>query len=578
MIARILRFLGLLRPASQKDGQLVQEPTQADTGGLSSQAIRPSASVSIKGLNGASLSVPDGTATSSLPAAKTANRPAPFQQIAQRSASSSPMAPIAAQSEKSQKPQLTVPRSSNSNRTESRRLLQQRLELLPSDLDDRARAIAETCHISTKEMAALEERLAAGIEATPVEGQTGRPIEVVLGLDFGTTSTKLVARLPYESGSPTFAVPAPLFARAEGHPYLWSSRLWLTPDGVFSLCPLPRAAVACAIKANLMTSPSAPRAVLRVAGAEANSEEVAAAFLALQLRQARGWLKSERSTMFRHRKMIWSYNFGFPAASLNDNALRESYERCTVSALILADGRDAITLAAVRSALAVPAANAAAELEQASAALVPEIAAAVSGFANSTRLDDGLYALVDVGGGTVDCCTFNLFKSADGGARCPIFEAEVQLLGAEPWSICQHDELLGEELRHQLDLQQRGVIWRTKKDRYPASERWISGLPLFFVGGGIESPPHQGSTRGLDGWLRKHNAKGGGVRITPLPPPDGLDHSLCEAGLVHRLAVAIGLSLPVTDIPEVELPGNIEDVFTGKRPPTDGNYVGKEQT
>jgi hypothetical protein len=145
--------------------------------------------------------------------------------------------------------------------------------------------------------------------------------------------------------------------------------------------------------------------------AEASTMEIATAFLALQLRQAQGWLVTERATVLRRGQADWSYNFGFPAASLNDGPLRDRYQRCTAAALALAGEPVGIKLSTVRTALAATAYNADVQLEDAHAALIPEIAAAVSGFANSTRLDDGLYALVDVGGSTVDCCTFNLFKS-----------------------------------------------------------------------------------------------------------------------------------------------------------------------
>ena len=34
-----------------------------------------------------------------------------------------------------------------------------------------------------------------------------RPLTVVLGIDFGTSSTKVVIRVPYYTGAPTYAVP-----------------------------------------------------------------------------------------------------------------------------------------------------------------------------------------------------------------------------------------------------------------------------------------------------------------------------------------------------------------------------------
>jgi hypothetical protein len=203
---------------------------------------------------------------------------------------------------------------------------------------------------------------------------------------------------------------------------------------------------------------------------------------------------------------------------------------------------------------------------------------ASAGLASMKSLPVQEYGLVDVGGSTVDCCTFNLFKSSDGAARCPIFAADVQMLGVERWSACQTgDAHLASEFRQQLNELQWGVIWNTKRHRYQTSERWKSGLPLFFVGGGIKSATHRDSTLGLDAWLRRHNAQGGGVRITALPAPDGLDHGLCAADQVDRLVVAIGLSLPTIEMPEVELPSEIADLVIGAQRSTTESFVGKDQ-
>jgi len=401
-------------------------------------------------------------------------------------------------------------------------------------------------------------------------------IEIVLGVDFGTSSTKIVARFPYEAGSPAYAVPVPSFAQAEGHPYLWASRLWLQSDGSFSLSPLSGAAVSCSLKAGLMGGVRGP--VMSAMAAQANAEEVVCAFLALQVRQARGWLANERATLMQRGRTTWSYNFGFPAASLNSAGLRDRYQRCIAAALSLAVCPIDVTLATVRPALAAVARSQTAQLERANAALIPEIAAAVSGFASSTMLDDGLYAIVDVGGGTVDCCTFNLFKGRDGAARCPIFLADVAMLGAEVWPGCANDPSLTNYFRWDLDRRQRTVIWKTKQDRDPWSERWVQGLPVFFVGGGIRSAVHQVSTGSLDAWLRRHSRDAGGVRLMRLPPPENLDHVLCDATEVHRLAVAVGLSLPAVEMPEVTLPDEIEDVERRRRRDDDGRTIGKEHT
>ncbi|WP_137126669.1 hypothetical protein [Roseomonas sp. HF4] len=466
------------------------------------------------------------------------------------------------------------PPSDREKEAEARRLAA-KIEALPAEIEQRARELASACRATSDDVVELNKRLANG--ATPVSpaASTRRGIEIVLGVDFGTSSTKIAARLPYEAGSPVYAVPVPPFAQAEEHPYLWASRLWLASDGPFSLSPLPGAAVSCALKAGLMSNPPAP--VMGTVAARANAEEAACAFLALQVRQARGWLATERAMLMQRGRITWSYNFGFPAASLNNGGLRNRYQRCIAAALSLADQPVAVTLAATRAALAAVVGSETEQLERAQAALVPEIAAAVSGFANSTMLDDGLYAIVDVGGGTVDCCTFNLFKGRDGAARCPIFAAEVAMLGAEVWQGCADDPTLANYFRWDLDRRQRSVIWGTKRNRDPKSERWVQGLPVFFVGGGIRSAVHQASTGSLDAWLRRHSQDGGGVRLMRLPPPENLDHALCNATEVHRLAVAVGLSLPAVDMPEVALPDEIEDVERRRRRDDDGRFVGKEQ-
>ncbi len=52
----------------------------------------------------------------------------------------------------------------------------------------------------------IKDRSAAGsIDAYPGNEDT----EVILGIDFGTTSTKIVAGFPYRAGEPTYALPAP---------------------------------------------------------------------------------------------------------------------------------------------------------------------------------------------------------------------------------------------------------------------------------------------------------------------------------------------------------------------------------
>lgn len=463
-------------------------------------------------------------------------------------------------------------------RTTTARDLAARIDNLPLAIALHSQEAAMSCWAAPEEITEYRIRLASGSNHAVSGAVARREIEIVLGVDFGTTSTKIAARLPYEAGSPVYAIPVLPCVQAEAHPYLWASRIWLDPQGGFSLVPKAGAAVYCSIKTSLMSPSGDGISVLRCGEVEATAEEAACAFLALQIRQARGWLMTERKVLTQRGQLTWSYNFGFPAASLNFDILRRRYEHCVLAALSLANDKVDVTVVTSRAELRRAAHNTVAQLERARAQLVPEIAAAVAGFAQSALLDDGLYALVDVGGGTVDCCSFNLFKTKDGGAKCPIFAADVSMLGVEPWRVCAADLQLANYFRWELDRRQRSIIWLTKMTGDPRSGRWKEGLPMFLIGGGSRSDVHAASVARLDAWLKKSNSNGGGVRLVRLPAYGNLDHPLCSALDVDRLSVGIGLSLPAVDMPEITLPNAIENVSFYSVRSADHRYVGKEHT
>lgn len=72
--------------------------------------------------------------------------------------------------------------------------------------------------IRQDDVRAARELIQAG--TSPDTGPEGGPF-FVLGIDFGTSSTKVVARLPYEAGEPAWAIPAPSPCRYHGAPSLY---------------------------------------------------------------------------------------------------------------------------------------------------------------------------------------------------------------------------------------------------------------------------------------------------------------------------------------------------------------------
>ncbi|HJZ29651.1 MAG TPA: hypothetical protein VKF35_01030, partial [Hyphomicrobiaceae bacterium] len=81
----------------------------------------------------------------------------------------------------------------------------------------------------------LEGLLATGL-ATDM-ANAGEELFVNIGLDFGTSATKVIVRFPYEAGTPTIAIPAPVHYQSMGHPYLWQTVLWLSGSGEFKPWP-----------------------------------------------------------------------------------------------------------------------------------------------------------------------------------------------------------------------------------------------------------------------------------------------------------------------------------------------------
>lgn len=443
---------------------------------------------------------------------------------------------------------------------------EEKMRRVPELLEERLVETASRTAPCQEELRELEQRLVGQPKVDP----GGRVVEAVLGVDFGTSSTKIVARMPYESGQPTVAVTVPCFARAEEHPHLWASRLWLTRNGEFSLAPEEGAMLFCGLKAALMSERPESRLVMHVSDVGATALEAAAAFLALQMRQSRGWLLINRPEFSRQR-IRWQYNIGFPAASLDDECLAKVYRRCCAAALALSLHEAPLTVDLVREAVCSTECEDLAEL---GIGLIAEIAAAVTGFAHSTQRDDELYTMVDVGATTLDSCTFNLLDP-ENEMKCSIFVAQVCLLGVQPLECWAGDLEFERYFEEQVSRSLRAVLWPTRTRRHPSSQRWKRAMPIFLIGGGSASEVHRRAVDSLDPWLRRFVLDSGGIEVRDISIPENLIHESLPS-TVHRLTVAIGLSYPFFEIPEIMLPNAIEDVEPLVRKSCENAYIGKE--
>lgn len=239
--------------------------------------------------------------------------------------------------------------------------------------------------------------------------------DMTIGLDFGTSSTKVVIR---DRWAEPGVFPVNLTGKGKGTDgCLLPSRVHKSGDE-YSLTAGGQAITD--LKLGLLACKS-PRPVK-----EFND---CCAFLALVIRQARGWLFTEHRSIYAQHKLNWRVNLGLAARSYHDEAKVDLFKRLAWAAANLAGDSHAreITVDVVdeyrRRAWEVVGGThefegAANLVEVDHVDVVPEVSAQLHGFMMSANWDWSnrpIMMLVDVGAGTVDAALFHV-RTSQGGA------------------------------------------------------------------------------------------------------------------------------------------------------------------
>lgn len=246
-----------------------------------------------------------------------------------------------------------------------------------------------------------------------------RAADLVLGLDFGTSSVKAVIR--DHGANSAFVVP---FTTDDANPFLLPSRVWRT-GSTYSLDG--GSEVLRDLKLGLLEC--------RAASPVAEFNE-ACAFLALVVRHCRGWFLDSYGARYRAHALTWRVNLGLPARSYEDNARVILFRRLAWAASNCAADRSAnITEDLVEhyrqlsmkiiSGEPIPADV---EFEFDDTDVIPEIAAQIFGFVDSSRWNsrqNPMMMMVDVGAGTVDAAFFAVGRHGN-IYRFSFFADEVQ--------------------------------------------------------------------------------------------------------------------------------------------------------
>lgn len=431
-------------------------------------------------------------------------------------------------------------------------------------------------------------------------GRSGE-IDIVIGLDFGTSASKVVVQVHGLPGNPAYAVN---FGRL-GHssfPFLLPTRLWVSDDGYCTLAERANAHPVTDLKLRLFAGKEILNADSSALCHAFSDEAFAVAYLARLLRCARKWsLLQLREVIGHFAKINWGVNLGVPSPCIEENEENHRFRRVGKAAWLLSVLESEITLEKAEEKIRIvqdyPDDFARDEAVLAcDFAIIPEIAAGAVGYASSLLRRDGLHLIIDVGASTIDVCSFVL-HSPEGTDKYELLTADVKQLGtirlhyervtAISESLARHLRSLldrhdpmnppttdreeyflpndsvpsaldeGEAiLRDQCEKMIRAIVRDAWMRRDPKSSAWVSKLPVLLIGGGSRDRFFLRIVEGLDPWLRKcrHN---NGIDLLDLTLPDTISVDKPEQ---DRLVVAWGLSHQEFNIGDVTAADKIPDV------------------
>lgn len=226
--------------------------------------------------------------------------------------------------------------------------------------------------------------------------------EVVIGLDFGTAYTKVV--IGDSALGRAFAVP---FSDHVGLPaYLLPSRVWLDGEQ-YTL--YERGEARQRLKLNLIEQSRDAECCLD-----------AAAFLALVIRHARGWLFSTHAAIYKNTHLLWKLTLGLPAATYEHAATVDKFRDAAEAAWLIASQRETeisrdmvLRVCEEVQRKRKGQARGTADSDEVVFDVIPELSAQIYGFLMSSKFDPkarNFFLMVDIGAGTVDSSVFKVVR------------------------------------------------------------------------------------------------------------------------------------------------------------------------
>lgn len=424
---------------------------------------------------------------------------------------------------------------------------------------------------------------------------------LVIGCDFGTSSTKVVVQQAFADGR-SVAIPVPIQFRpdsvekksnwhdflsfnksrkqANGHPHCWKTLLYYDEQTqTFSLRNGQGKKEIRNIKTNVMSKKNP--VLIKSGEIQLTPDHLASAYLGLLLRYVKGWVYNNFSKYFgldiSKYNIQWQINLGVPATSLDDPKVERQFSDILNTAWNISENKAKLSPRSINEYFIHSVQNY--EKNKEFANLRPEVTAEAACLIASDVLDYKTYALVDIGASTLDVCVFNYFNTGESHKQAMLV-AEVKLLGSQSKSWLQQITQPDGQLFTDDHLKQaiRSIIARsiilakTKKDlRSPV---WTGTLEILMAGGGAFSDLHRAAITDFKKDFIKHTQTQNVVLNHPTVPPM-LKHE-CDENTAHRLAVAWGLSINGFEFLEYDPPSSADDMIK-KTSSLENNFISKDQ-
>lgn len=371
-----------------------------------------------------------------------------------------------------------------------------------------------------------------------------------LGYDFGTSTTKVVARYPYGGVDEAFAIDVPPSVCSDGHAHLWPTAVWWNPlSGRFSLTPEDGSLLLDSFKQALLQG----KAQRICKGSGLTMMEVATAFVALHLAYTLGAALDEEPG-FR----LASINAGVPVAFFAGQSNVGLFERVLDAATCLVAHAPDLTIEAIRKALVQKRPPALPYTRHA------ELSGAIAGYCAAPRFYVGGHMIIDCGSATLDMATFDLGQRSQAWP-IGIYAALVENLGADACQTfldagvtvdeCRHAARYEEYLVFREALKWRPALFGQEAQRFP--------YQIILIGGGIHSEVHEPFLKKLESVFARPFHR-------PAVATTLRYDKRCEAG---RLILADGLARDPWELKDVAMPTSPPPVHARDVP-----FVGPEQT